>query len=86
MQENDIHHCLMESTGIYWMSLYAILTEVGIEVIVANPIHIKQMPKRKTDCKDVFLENAEETCFLDQQNLFCGLIITGRIHFMTKLR
>ena len=36
LQENDIHHCLMESTGIYWMSLYAILIEVGIEVIVAN--------------------------------------------------
>jgi transposase len=52
LQENDIHHCLMESTGIYWMSLYAILTEVGIEVIVANPVHIKQMPKRKTDRKD----------------------------------
>ena len=25
LQENDIHHCLMESTGIYWISLYAIL-------------------------------------------------------------
>jgi hypothetical protein len=44
LQENDIHHCLMESTGIYWMSLYAILTEVGIEVIVANPVHIMDIP------------------------------------------
>jgi transposase len=34
------------------LSLYAILTEAGIEVIVANPVHIKQMPKRKTDRKD----------------------------------
>jgi len=42
----------MENTGIYWMSLHAILTEAGIEVIVANPVHIKQMPKRKTDRKD----------------------------------
>lgn len=50
--ENDIGHCLMESTGIYWMSLYAILTDAGIHVTVANPVHIKQMPKRKTDKKD----------------------------------
>ena len=59
LQENDIHHCLMESTGIYWMSLYAILTEANIEVIVANPVHIKQMPKRKTDRK-----NAKWLCTL----------------------
>lgn len=42
----------MESTGIYWMSLYFILTEAGINVTVANPVHIKQIPKRKTDRKD----------------------------------
>ena len=34
------------------MSLYAIPTETGIEVTVANPVHIKQIPKRKTDRKD----------------------------------
>ena len=42
----------MESTGIYWMSLFSILTEAGIHVVVANPVHIKQIPKRKTDRKD----------------------------------
>jgi transposase len=31
------------------MSLYAIITEAGIHVTVANPTHIKQVPKRKTD-------------------------------------
>lgn len=34
------------------MSLYAILTDADIEVTVANPVHIKQIPKRKTDRKD----------------------------------
>lgn len=42
----------MESTGIYWIRLYHLLTEAGIEVTVANPMHIKQIPKRKTDKKD----------------------------------
>lgn len=52
LQSHHVEHCLMESTGIYWMSLYAILTEAGISVTVANPTHIKQVPKRKTDRKD----------------------------------
>jgi transposase len=52
LQANQVAHCLMESTGIYWMSLYSILTDSGISVIVANPTHIKQIPKRKTDRKD----------------------------------
>ncbi|UOE51374.1 IS110 family transposase [Mucilaginibacter sp. SMC90] len=50
--KNEVGHCLMESTGIYWISLYTILTEAGINVTVANPVHIKQIPKRKTDRKD----------------------------------
>lgn len=52
LARNKVEHCLMESTGIYWMSLYSILTEAGINVTVANPVHIKQIPKRKTDRKD----------------------------------
>lgn len=52
LQGHHVEHCLMESTGIYWMSLYSILTEAGIHVTVANPTHIKQVPKRKTDHKD----------------------------------
>ncbi|WP_158826926.1 IS110 family transposase [Mucilaginibacter lacusdianchii] len=52
LKANEVEHCLMESTGIYWMSLYSILTDCGISVIVANPTHIKQIPKRKTDRKD----------------------------------
>jgi len=47
-----VDRCLMESTGVYWISLYGILTESGINTIVANPQHIKQIPKRKTDRKD----------------------------------
>jgi transposase len=48
----EVERCLMESTGVYWISLYGILTESGVNTIVANPQHIKQIPKRKTDRKD----------------------------------
>lgn len=50
--KHKVTHCLMESTGVYWISLFAILTEAGIEVIVGNAQQIKQIPKRKTDRKD----------------------------------
>lgn len=49
---HHVERCLMESTGVYWISLYGILTEAGVNPIVANPQHIKQIPKRKTDRKD----------------------------------
>ena len=49
---NEIGHCLMESTGIYWLGLYNLLTAAGITVVVSNPQHIRQIPKRKTDRKD----------------------------------
>ncbi len=52
VNDNGVRNCLMESTGIYWITLYHMLTEAGISVVVANPMHIKQIPKRKTDKKD----------------------------------
>ncbi len=52
LKEHQVKHCLMESTGIYWITLYHMLQEAGISVYVANPMHIKQIPKRKTDKKD----------------------------------
>ena len=41
----------MESTGVYWYALYATL-EDHIEVILANPYLIKNIPGRKTDTAD----------------------------------
>lgn len=44
-------HVGMESTGVYWKPVYAIL-EDGMDVIVGNAQHIKNVPGRKTDVKD----------------------------------
>ena len=43
---------VMESTGIYWKSPYAALEKVGIEALVVNAHHVKQVPGRKTDIAD----------------------------------
>src|SRR5499433_2746960 len=44
-------HLAMESTGVYWKPVYAIL-EGALEIVVANAQHIKKVPGRKTDVKD----------------------------------
>src|ERR1700730_5061020 len=44
-------HAAMESTGVYWRPVYAIL-EGGLEIVVANAQHVKKVPGRKTDVKD----------------------------------
>ena len=43
---------VMESTGIYWKSPYAALEKQGIQALVVNARHVKQVPGRKTDLAD----------------------------------
>ena len=42
----------MESTGIYWIPLYDVLSAGGVQVCLVNPREIKQVPGRKSDLKD----------------------------------
>lgn len=41
----------MESTGVYWKPVYAVL-EGAFQVVVANAQRVKNVPGRKTDVKD----------------------------------
>jgi len=43
---------VMESTGIYWKSPYAALEAAGLQVLVVNAKHVKNVPGRKTDIGD----------------------------------
>lgn len=42
----------MESTGVYWIALFEILDQRGLEVALVNPHHIKNVPGRKSDVLD----------------------------------
>lgn len=43
----------MESTGVYWKPVYAVLESAeGLSLVVGNAQHIKNVPGRKTDMKD----------------------------------
>ena len=42
----------MESTGVYWVPVYEILEDRGLEVILANARDARGVPGRKTDVND----------------------------------
>jgi transposase len=42
----------IESTGVYWIPLFDILSERGLTVIIVNARHVKSVPGRKTDVVD----------------------------------
>jgi transposase len=44
-------HVAMESTGVYWKSVYNLL-EGACQLLVVNAHHLKVVPGRKTDVKD----------------------------------
>src|SRR3989475_9365696 len=41
----------MESTGVYWRPVYAVL-EHSVRLILVNARHVKMVPGRKTDVRD----------------------------------
>lgn len=50
--ELGVELIVMESTGIYWKSLYTHLERAGIETWVVNAHFVKHVPGRKTDMSD----------------------------------
>ena len=42
----------MEATGIYWISLYLILEQAGLNVFLVNAKHVKNVSGKKSDVKD----------------------------------
>lgn len=51
LQKLGVTHVGMESTGIYWRPVYALL-EGLFSMVVGNAQHIRNVPGRKTDVKD----------------------------------
>jgi transposase len=51
LQELGVTQVGMESTGVYWRPVYAVL-EGHFDLIVGNARHIRNVPGRKTDVKD----------------------------------
>lgn len=52
LREQEVKRIAMESTSIYWIPVWNILTEMGFDLMLVNPFLIKQLPGRKSDVKD----------------------------------
>ena len=52
LSECGVETVVMESTGVYWIPLFGVLEERGLEVMLVDPRRIKNVPGRKTDVRD----------------------------------
>lgn len=48
---HEVTHVAMEATGVYWRPVWHVL-ESSFELLLANAMHIKNVPGRKTDVND----------------------------------
>ena len=51
LAEHDVTHVAMEATGVYWKPVWHVLEE-DFKLVLANAMHIKTVPGRKTDVGD----------------------------------
>src|SRR5215472_72055 len=52
LKQCKIQTIAMQSTGVYWMSVYDILEEAGFEVYLVNANQTKNLPGRKSDVQE----------------------------------
>jgi transposase len=52
LKSNGVLNVAMEATGVYWIALYQLLQENGINVCLVNPKEVKQVKGRKSDVRD----------------------------------
>jgi transposase len=52
LQSCGVQTVALQSTGVYWIPLYDILEERGLEVYLVNARHTKNLPGRKSDVRE----------------------------------
>jgi transposase len=50
--DRGVKDVAMESTGVYWKPVYNVWQPMGLNCIIGNAKHIKNVPGRKTDMND----------------------------------
>jgi transposase len=51
LESHGVTHVAMESTGVYWKPVFYVLEE-AMTCVLVNPVHMRQVPGRKTDVQD----------------------------------
>jgi len=52
LNSNNIKTVAMESTGVYWVTLYDMIEQAGIDACLVKSTMVKNVPGRKTDVSD----------------------------------
>jgi transposase len=52
LKERGIRTVAMQSTGVYWIAVYDILEEAGLEVYLVNARETRNLPGRKSDVQE----------------------------------
>lgn len=52
LKATGVETVVMESTGVYWVAVYEILEDHGLNVVLANAREVKSVPGRKSDVND----------------------------------
>jgi transposase len=66
LRAEGVTQVAMEATGVYWKPVWYVLEELpGVELLLVNARHVRNLPGRKTDVADA--------CWLAQL-LECGLL------------
>jgi len=52
LKERSVRSVAMEATGVYWLPLYGVLEAAGLEVLMVNGKHTRNLPGRKSDMQD----------------------------------
>ena len=55
LQERGVHSAAMEATEVYWLCACDVLEAAGLEVLVVNGKHVKNLPGRKTEAENIEL-------------------------------
>lgn len=73
--QHNIKTVAMEATGVYWIALYEILEQYGLDVWLVNPYEVKRVPGRKSDVQDCqWLQQLHSfgllhRCFIPQESI-----------------
>jgi len=68
LKSKGITTVAMESTGVYWLALYLMLEEAGIEPWLVNAKHVKNVTGRKKDDSDAIWIQKLHACGLLQKS------------------
>jgi transposase len=52
LAEKGVRSVAMQSTGVYWMPVFEVLEQQGLEVYLVNARHTKNLPGRKSDIQE----------------------------------